>query len=954
MVLLQQRALRCFPRLETHYFYFNVEITVQEAVMTLHLSKRCLLVGALALFILSLTLFSAPGAWAHTANRTTPTKHAVAAVTNAASLVNPFIGTTSEPSSAGGSGDTFPGADAPFGMVQWSPDTVNKQAGGYDYTDNRIKGFSLTHLSGAGCGTYGDIPFMPYTGAVTNSPSSNASQYISTYSHSNEHASAGYYSVKLDNGVTTQLTTTQRSGAGSFTYPSGQTASLLLNVSGSNNGVIGSQATISDGDTISGMANSSGFCGPGNPYTVYFWAQFSQPFASTGTWNGGSVTGGSTSVSGTNVGAYVTFNTSNSTTITARVGLSFVSVANAQANVNQEDPAGTSFASVLAQSTQTWNNQLGEIAIGGGTNDQTTIFYTSLYHALLYPNIFSDDNGQYIGFDNQIYSVPSGHAQYANYSGWDIYRSEAQLLAFLAPSQASDIAQSMVNDYAQSGGLPKWSRANSENETMVGDPADAMLADIYAFGGTNFDTTTALKDMVQEATVANNIRPGLNYLESLGYLPVDGTYGCCNFYGPAATTLEYNSADFALGAFAQALGNTADYQEFVNRAQDWQNLLNTSDHTLEPRNANGSFAYQPFDPTSSNGWVEGSGAQYNWMVPFNLAGLFQAEGGNSAIISRLNSFFSQLNAGTNTAYAFVGNEPSVETPWEYDYAGEPYQAQNIVRQTQNTLYFNQAGGLPGNDDLGEMSSWYIWSALGMYPETPGLANMALNSPLFPSITVSRPGGQTITINAPNASASTFYIQNLSVNGATSNNDWLPPSFIANGGTLNFTLSTTANTSWASAAANEPPSYGSVSGGNGAGTYYKVVNRNSGQVLDITGGSTANGGAAIQWPYNGGANQQWLELPVNGGYTLVNRNSALVLDDPGYSAATGTALDQWTDTNSSNQGWNLVPTGDGYYYLVNQSSGLYADVSGASTANGASVIQWSSNGGTNQQWQLVAV
>lgn len=768
------------------------------------------------------------------------------ASTNYASLVNPFTGTNS-------GGDTFPGADSPFGMVQWSPDTVSDMSGGYNYGDNRIRGFSLTHLSGAGCDAYEDIPFIPYVGAVTNSPATDPSQYYLGFSHSNETAYAGYYKVALNNGITTELTTTQRSGAMRLTYPAGQTATLLVNTSGSINGVSNSQGTI-NGNTISGFATSGSFCGAGDSYTVYFYATFSQPFASYGTWQNGTVTPNGAKVSGSrpispavkqanaaraqvmqgqNVssatrkaaaqhpdvtvsgagsGVYATFNTSSSSVITATVGLSFVSVANAQANLSQEDSSGN-FDTVLSASTQSWNNELGEIQVSGGPSGDTATFYTAMYHALLQPNVFSDDNGQYIGFDKQVHTVSSGHAQYANYSGWDIYRSEAQLLAFLAPSQASDIAQSMVNDYAQSGMLPKWALANGESYVMVGDPADAIIADIYAFGGTNFDMSSALSAMVKEATQANNIRPGLNYLVGQGYMPLDGNYGCCNFYGPASTTLEYNTADFAIGAFAQNLGNTADYQQFVNRAQDWQNLFNMNDGYLEPRYLNGSFQ-SSYSPTSSTGWVEGDGAQYNWMVPFNLAGLFQAEGGNSAIVSRLNTFFTQLNAGSNSPYVWMGNEPSVETPWEYDYAGAPYQTQKVVRQVETTLYSTGPNGMDGNDDLGEMASWYVWAALGMFPETPGVANLALSSPLFPNITISRPSGQTITISAPNASDSTYYVQSLTVNGAASNNPWLPPSFVANGGTLAYTLSTSANTSWGAAASNAPPSYGTVSGGNG--------------------------------------------------------------------------------------------------------------------------------------------
>lgn len=767
------------------------------------------------------------------------------ATTNFASLVNPFTGTGVQSGAPYGGGDTFPGADVPFGMAQFSPDTVSGAPGGYWYYDNRIRGFSLTHLNGAGCYAEGDIPFMPYVGTVTDSPATDPMHYISTFSHSNETASAGYYQVKLDNGTNVELSATQRSGAARFTYPAGQTATMLVNVSGSINGVGDAQVNVS-GNTISGWVSSGYFCGANDVYRIYFWAQFSQSFATVGTWHNSSVTSGSTtasggsqvspalrkvaaaqgqiqkgqavtsntiatanqhpdvSVSGPGSGTFVTFDTSKNTAISARVGVSYVSLANAKANVNQEDSSGN-FATVHQQATQAWNNALGEIQVNGGTADQTTTFYTALYHALLQPNIFSDVNGQYIGFDGVTHSVAKGHAQYANYSGWDIYRSEAQLLAFLAPSQASDIAQSMVNDYAQSGMLPKWSLNNAETYIMVGDPADAILADIYAFGGTNFDTKTALSAMIREATQTNNIRPGLSYLNSLGYLPLNGNYGCCNFYGPASTTLEYNTADFAIGAFAQALGDTANAQKFETRAQDWENLLNPADSYLEPRYLDGSFQ-SPYSPTSGNGWVEGDGAQYNWMVPFNPRGLFDALGGNSAVLPRLDSFFTQLNGGPNSPNAFLGNEPTLETPWLYDYAGAPYKTQNAIRQVENTLYSPGPAGLAGNDDLGQMSSWYVFAALGMFPETPGTANLALTSPLFPAITVHRPGGQVMHINAPGASATTYYIQSLTVNSTSTTQPWLPPSFVANGGTLNYTLSSTANTSWGSAASDAPPSY----------------------------------------------------------------------------------------------------------------------------------------------------
>jgi predicted alpha-1,2-mannosidase len=701
-------------------------------------------------------------------------------------------------------GETFPGADMPFGMVQWSPDTVTPAYSGYNYSDNRIRGFSLTHLSGAGCNAYGDLPFMPVASTVTVSPKVDPARYTSTFAHDDELAYPGFYEVRMDNGVTTELTVTQRSGAGRFTYPADQPASLLLNLAGSLTTVTDAQATLGR-DTIAGWINNGGFCGTHwNKYRLYFWAQFSRPFLASGVWKAATVTPGATTVSGPNTGVFVRFDTSAQNFVSVRVGLSFVSVANAEANVNQENPSGN-FDASHQQAEQTWDQWLSKIQISGGTSTQRSTFYTALYHALLFPSVFSDVNGQYIGFDEKTHQVAAGHAQYANFSGWDIYRSEAQLLALLAPDQAADMAQSLVNDGAQGHILPKWPIANGETYVQVGDPADAIIADIYAFGGTNFDTGAALKEMIQQATRPNTERPGLNYLETLGYEPIDGSYGCCNFYGSAAASLEYNTADFALGAFAGALGDKADEQRFEQRAQGWRNLYDPTTGWLEPRTVDGTFEVGN-GLADNHGWVEGNAAQYTWMVPFNLRGLFDVLGGNTRVVQRLDTFFTRLNAGTNAPYAFMGNEPTIETPWEYDYAGAPYKTQQVVREVVNTLSTTGSSGLPGNDDLGEMSSWYVFAALGMFPETPGTANLVLASPLFPQITIHRPGGQVIQISAPGASANVYYVQSLNVNGMPSTSPWLPASFIANGGTLNYTLSTTPNPAWGADPVDAPPSF----------------------------------------------------------------------------------------------------------------------------------------------------
>jgi predicted alpha-1,2-mannosidase len=812
---------------------------------------------------------------------------AASSAVDRASYVDPFTGTGVQQNAPYGGGDTFPGADVPFGMVQWSPDTQNYAPGGYWYPDTHIRGFSLTHLNGAGCSAYSDIPFMPYVGAVTASPASSPATYISSFSHSNESAVAGYYQVKLDSGVHVELTATQRSGAGRFTYPTGKTATMLVNVSGSINGVNDAQANIGS-NTISGWATSGGFCGANDTYRVYFWAQFSQPFATYGTWHNDIVTPSSAnahgssqaapavrdaikaqsklykttqpaaqtrkvaqshpnvSVSGPGSGAFVTFDTSKNAAISVKVGLSFVSVANAQANVTQENPRGN-FDQTHQQADQTWNRWLDEIQVSGGTTTQLTTFYTALYHVLLQPNVFSDVNGQYIGFDGQTHSVARGHALYANFSGWDIYRSEIQMLALLAPRETSDIIQSMVYDYQQSGMLPKWALANAETYVMVGDPADAIIASAYAFGARDFDTKAALAAMIKEATQTNNVRPGLNYLDNPGYEPLDGTYGCCNFYGAASTTLEYNTADFAVGAFAQALDDSANAQKFMTRAQNWEKLYNPTDGYLEPRTLKGSFP-GVYVPTSGTGWVEGDGSQYNWMVPFNLRGLFNAFGGNTKVVSRLDSFFSQLNGGPNSPNAFLGNEPTVETPWEYDYVGTPYKAQQVVRNVENTIWSPGPGGIAGNDDLGTMSAWYVWAALGMFPEVPGTSDLVLASPLFPSITIHRESGQTIQITAPGASATTYYVQSLQVNGQSSTKPWLASDFVAKGGTLSYTLGATANTSWGANAADEPPSY--QTGETGTFVSFKpgraVVGPGGSQQIAILGQNIDGKGDTVTW------------------------------------------------------------------------------------------------------------
>jgi len=941
-----------------------------------------------------------------------------ALVSNPASLVNPFIGTTN-------SGDTFPGADAPFGMVQWSPDTPSRpDGGGYEYNDSSITGFSLNHLSGPGCGTMGDVPVLPTVGSVNTSATDS-------FSHSNESASAGIYQVGLDNGVTTALTATPRTGMAQFTFPATTQANLIFKLDGSANGDSASSFTVISDTEVQGSVTAGGFCGGNAVWTVHFDMQFSQPFATNGTFDSAGVQAGArqltvkpakaTGVTPKTVspstpelpnhpvyhgalpagataaaaaitgpdGAYLTFNTTSNQTVLAKVGVSYVSIANAVNNLNTEN-SGWNFGATEAATQASWNSLLGKVGIAGGTASQQAVFYTALYHSLLSPNVYSDDNGQYMGVDGNVHTVDSGHsAFYTNFSGWDIYRTQAQLEALIDPSVASDTAESMVDDYAQDGMFPKWLLNNSETYVMVGDPADSIIADYYAFGGTNFNTSAALADMVAEGTNTNNIRPGLNYLNEPGYLPDNGSFGCCNFYGADATTLEYDTADFAISAFAGALGNTGDQATFADRAQDWRNVLDPNSGFDQGRDADGDWP-GGFDPTSSNNFVEADSWIYTGMVPFDLAGLTAAKGGDAAMNAYLGTTLRSYT-GAN-GYAWVGNEPSIELPWEYDYTGEPYQTQETVRQIQDQIWTDTPSGLAdGNDDLGAMSAWYVWSALGMYPMTPGTSTLALGSPMFTQAVITLPSGNTLTINGNGAADNAPYVQSATWNGGAWNNAYAPTSAITSGGTLSYTLGTTADTSWAAGAAAAPPSYAgntvappdprigpitsavgtdlcvddagsSTTDGNSVqiwgcdgsdaqdwtiGTDGTI--RTLGKCLDVSGAGTTSGTKVDLYNCTGGANQQW--APGANG-SLVNPSSGLCLDDPGATTTQGTQLQIYTCNGTAAQNWTLPaapPAETGA--ITSGISGMCADDSAGGTANGTHIQIWTCNGTAAQDWTV---
>jgi predicted alpha-1,2-mannosidase len=729
---------------------------------------------------------------------------ALAAVTSdPAALVNTFVGTgASSTGRVAGSIDAFPGAALPFGMIQWSPDTPSRpDGGGYDYRDSSITGFSLTHVSGPGCAIGGAIPVLPVAGALP----AGLSTATEPFRHSSETAHPGYYAVTAG-GVRTQLAVTERSGVAQFTYPAKSVARLLVKVAMSNSSSSGA-AFREYGDTeITGSVTTGDFCRQGpDRYTTYFAARFSRPFTSSGTWR---------LADGKLAGAWLDFGaTSAKRAIGMRVAVSYVSTRGALANLAAE--AGTwQVRPVAAQADRVWNRQLGLIGIAGGSRAARAEFYTALYHASLEPSLASDANGEYLGFDGKVHAVAPGHAQYADFSGWDIYRSEVPLLATIDRRTAADMATSLLNDAAQGGSLPRWPVENSDTGIMNGDSADPILAGFYAFGVRGFNAKAALSDMIKGANGTARTGRGSWYPERPnageyirdGYVPNVTPDSGSSLPNGASETLEYAVDDFSISRLAQDLGDAANAALFARRSQSWANLLDHANGYLEPRDASGAFPSGPpvqVEPRkgTQDGFQEGNAAQYTWMVPQDLAGLIRALGGDHAAARRLDTFFTQLNAGPDQPYAWQGNEPGLDTPWIYDSAGEPWRTQAVVRRITGQLYSLTPGGEPGNDDLGALSSWYVWAALGLYPQTPGVPMLVLGTPQFPEAVIHGAYGQLVIAAS---GAGDGYVRGLTVNGVPSQR-----AYVAVNGTrkLHFTLSETPDTSWGSAPGDAPPSFG---------------------------------------------------------------------------------------------------------------------------------------------------
>jgi len=703
---------------------------------------------------------------------------------NWATHVDPFIGTS-------GDGNVTPAASAPFGMVQWGPDTSAgglSKPGGYNYGDTIIRDFSLTHLSGAGCAAFGNFPMMPTTLPIRQVPQANGSPYSARFLHSQEHASPGQYGVHLASAIDVHLATTMRAGEATFRFPSHTRASLIVDTGGGSgiantSGMLTSRVAIVGNRALSGSATGGNFCGLRNKYTIYFAAEFDHPFQIYGTWHSGTLFRGSRRSQGHRAGAWVTFNLGTQRTVRMRIGLSYVSTRAARANLRAEMPTWN-LSRVEDQTRKRWNTVLGRIETTGASSRDTVRFYSALYRCFLHPNVFSDVDGRYIGFDGRVH-LAHAHTQYANFSGWDIYRSWVQLVAWLLPHEVSDMMQSLVTDAREGGFLPKWPVANQDTGEMNGDSSDPILAGAWAFGARSFDARTALQEMKRGATVpgvgprAAPERPGLADYLRLGYVrPQNGGWGA------AATTLEYTVDDFAIAQLARNLHDTWDYRTFLHRSRNWQRLYNSRSGFMQQRLSNGTFD-PAFTPTSMDGFVEGDAYQYLWMAPQDLPGLFHTLGPDPVVRRRLHDLFTRLEAGPVARYYWAGNEPGLEIPWEYDWTRSPWRTQDVVSRIMREEYPASTRGLPGNDDLGAMSSWYVWSALGMYPEIPGVGGFALARPHFTSVTIQWAHDKELQVQSPQVGASPSYTQVAFLDGKQLTRPWVSLSDLHPQSTLRF-------------------------------------------------------------------------------------------------------------------------------------------------------------------------
>jgi predicted alpha-1,2-mannosidase len=695
-------------------------------------------------------------------------------------LVDPFIGT-------GGHGHTFPGATVPFGMVQLSPDTrLDGWDGcsGYHYDDEWIYGFSHTHLSGTGCSDYGDVLLMPGVGEVQwNNGADGTPGYRQRFSHANETASPGYYSVVLDSGVKAELTATTRCGVHRYTFPPGAEPHVLVDLAHRDEVLESDITWDGHGFELQGLRRSRAWA---RNQSVYFKIRFSRRASSIRLAAGGHETS-SLHASGKDVKACVGFAPSDEPLV-VEVGLSAVDRSGPALNLDAECPKGGPNVSVpdfddfREAAREDWRKQLGKIEIQGGTDAQRRTFYTALYHCCIAPNVFGDVDGRYRGRDGKVHEA-KGWTQYTVFSLWDTFRALHPLMTILEPQRTNDWINTFLAQHREGGALPVWELAGNETDCMIGYHAVPVIADAYAKGIRGFNATDAVEAMIKSAT--RDVR-GLTPYRKQGFVPADEE-------GESVSkTLEYAYDDWCIAQLARPMMRSSSYAEFMERSQSWKNLFDPATGFFRPRRNNAWI--EPFDPAEVNNHLtEANSWQYSLFVPHDIDGLTAMLGGPEKLAERLDALFTAPSATKGRDQADIsgmigqyahGNEPSHHMAYLYDYAGQPWKTQERVRQIMDTLYSDKPDGLCGNEDCGQMSAWYVFSALGFYPVCPGRPEYALGAPLFPEAVLHLDGGKTFTVRAVGEGP---YVQDARWRDLAMRGRALTHEQIADGADLTFTM-----------------------------------------------------------------------------------------------------------------------------------------------------------------------
>ena len=710
-------------------------------------------------------------------------------------FVDPFIGT-------GGHGHTYPGATVPFGMVQLSPDNGISSwdwCSGYHYSDSIVSGFSHLHLSGTGIGDLADILFMPTNKKLdltTKTTSRDQLPYKSSYSHSNEKASPGYYQVFLeDPKINVELTASQRTAFHKYTFAKNDKQSVIIDLGFAINWdkALKTGITIEDQYTISGYRFSTGWA---KNQKVFFVAQFSKPISeSVLLANKKIVTANKTD--GENTAAQLFFDPKNSEELFIKVALSSVSVANAKDNLDAEK---STFDNTKSEAASIWNSALSKIEVETPIDSLKTIFYTAMYHAQVAPVTYSDKNGQFRKENDEI-ATAKDYTAYSTLSLWDTFRAENPLLTLLAPDKASDIVNSMLAYYETKKILPVWTLYANETNTMTGYHSIPVIVDAYLKGIKGFDAEKAFEAM--KITMMQDER-GLNFYKKYGFIPY-------NLLDESVTiTLEYAYDDWCVAQMAKALGKTEDYQFFLNRSKAYQYLFDSKTGFMRGKSADGKSWNEPFDPKHSNhrehtDYTEGNAWQHSWFVPHNVDEFISLHGSNELFSKRLEQLFTESSeiTGNNISadisgligqYAH-GNEPSHHIAYMFNHANQPWRTQYWVRHILDTQYNTTPNGLSGNEDCGQMSAWYVFSSMGLYPMNPASGEYEIGSPIFEKAKINLEGGKSFVIEAENVSDKNFYIQSATLNGVPFNKTAISHQQIVQGGILHFVMGSEPNKSW---------------------------------------------------------------------------------------------------------------------------------------------------------------